>query len=667
MNADSGAVVLNGGQRLALKYFSVAITLFAAQVIFGLLAASQYLVPDLLYNLLDFNVNRMVHINALVVWMLYGFIGSAYWLLEDESGHEIVGLPLANFVFWLLTAAVGIVVVVYLLVQSGPGDDFTLWFINEGREYIEAPRWADIGITFCMLVFFYNVAATFMRGRWSGIGGVLVLDLVALAGLYLAGMFYTTNISMDQFWWWWVIHLWVEATWEVLVGCIMAWALMQVLGVRRRIVQTWLYIEVAMMFGSGILGLGHHYFWIGTPEYWFSIGGFFSALEPVPLVAMVVHSVYDAGAHKMRNANHPAMAWIIAHTFGNFFGAGVWGFMHTLPQINLYTHGTQWSASHGHFAFFGAYATIIIAMIYIALQRQRGNIWMGADMPDGGWKWKWALGLLNLGVVGMTIALMISGFEQAFIERAVEGSTWAGYFTAQNHPWFQQGMIWRFIFGVVTACGLTLLVWDLLTIGRRETRRALQPVAGVVVVLLLLLAAGSLPAYAGDTAAGRSKAEACAGCHGDDGISVSDPLVPVLAGQSADYLAVQLMAFRQGVRQNEVMNAMAEELSDSDIQDLAAFFAALPAGAEAASAPPPMVARGKAKYAACAGCHGLKAEGDGMRPRLAGQSAAYTLKQMRDYASGARRDPVMEGIAAAFHDDDFNHLAEYIASLTRQQ
>ena len=662
MSAAAETVVLNGGQRLALRYFSVAIALFVAQVLFGLLAASQYLFPDFLYNLLDFNVNRMVHINAMVVWMLYGFIGSVYWLLEDESGHEIVGLRLGNFVFWLLTAAVAIVVLVYLLVQSGSGDDFTLWFINEGREYIEAPRWADIGITLCMLAFFYNVSATFMRGRWSGIGGVLVLDLVALAGLYLAGMFYTTNLSMDQFWWWWVIHLWVEATWEVLVGCIMAWALMQVLGVQRRIVQTWLYIEVAMMFGSGILGLGHHYFWIGTPEYWFSIGGFFSALEPVPLVAMVVHSIYDAGVHKLRNRNHPAMAWIIAHTFGNFFGAGVWGFMHTLPQINLYTHGTQWSASHGHFAFFGAYATIIIAMIYIALQRQRGDVWMGADMPDGGWKWKWALALLNIGVVGMTIALMVAGYEQAFIERAVEGSTWAGYFSAQNHPWFQQGMIWRFGFGWLVAAGLILLVWDLLSVGRRENRRGLAISTAAMVVVLLLLVGGT-PAQAGDATAGGEMAGACAGCHGDNGIS-TDPTVPMLAGQSAGYLAAQLRAFRDGERRNEIMNALTADLSEDEILNLAAYYAGLTAAAAASAPPSPDgISSGKMKYAACAGCHGRQAEGDGLRPRLAGQPAAYTLKQMQDYASGARRHAVMEGIAAAFGEDDLRQLAEYLATL----
>jgi nitric oxide reductase subunit B len=469
---------LNGGQRLAVKYFTVAVVLFGAQLLFGLLAGIQYLKPDFLYNVLDFSVNRMVHINAMVVWMLYGFIGSVYWLLEEESGREIVGLKLGNLGFWVLTAAITVVVLVYLFVQTGPGDDATRWFINEGREYIEAPRWADIGIVAVVLVFFYNVAATIMKGRVTGITGVLTLDLVALAGLYLAGMFYTPNISIDQYWWWWVIHLWVEATWEVLVGCIMAWGLMTVLGARRKIVQTWLYIEVALMFGSGILGLGHHYFWIGTPEYWFSIGGFFSALEPIPLVAMVVHAVYDSGVHRFRNSNHPALAWLIAHAFGNFLGAGVWGFMHTLPQINLYTHGTQWTPSHGHLAFFGAYATINIAVFYIAVQKWRGNVWMAGDLPDRGWKWKWSLVLLNLGVVGMTMALLIAGYEQSFIERAVEGSTWSGYFAGQTHPWFQQGMWWRQLFGWVTTAGFVLLVWDLATIGSRETRLAPPPEEG---------------------------------------------------------------------------------------------------------------------------------------------------------------------------------------------
>jgi nitric oxide reductase subunit B len=466
---------LTVGQQIAVKYYCVAVILFAAQILFGLIAGLQYLMPDLLYNVLDFSVNRMVHVNAMIIWMLYGFMGAIFWLVEEEAGVELVGAKLANLGFWVLTAAVTIVVLVYLFVQIGPGEMESLWFINEGREYIEAPRWADIGIVICLLIFFYNISATFMKGKWSGISGVLVMDLVAVAGLYLAGMFYTTNVSVDQYWWWWVIHMWVEATWEVLVGCIMAWGLIKTLGARRKIVTTWLYIEVALMLGSGILGLGHHYFWIGTPEYWFTVGGFFSALEPVPLVAMVVHAVYDSGVHRFKNSNHPALAWLIAHAFGNFFGAGVFGFMHTLPQINLYTHGSQWSSSHGHLAFFGAYATINIAMFYIGVQKWRGGVYMSADLPGNGWKWKWALSLLCVGVTGMTVALLISGYEQSFVERALGGASWAAYFEGQQTMWYVQGMFWRQIWGYVTAAGLVLLIWDLLTIGKQEKRPMLLP------------------------------------------------------------------------------------------------------------------------------------------------------------------------------------------------
>ena len=468
---------LNGGQRLAIKYFVLAMVLFGAQLLFGMLASIQYLAPRFLFGVMDFSINRMVHINAMVIWMLCGFIGAVYWMLQEEAGHEVVGLKLGNVAFWALTVAVAVVVLVYLLVQTGAGDETTLWLITEGREYIEAPRWADIAIVACVLAFSYNVVGTFAKGNVTGIGGVLMFDLIALVGLYLAGMFYTTNISVDQYWWWWVIHLWVEATWEVLVGTILAYVLMRTLGVRREIVQTWLYIEVALMFGSGILGLGHHYFWIGAPEYWLSIGGFFSALEPIPLVAMVVHAIYDSGVHGMRNTNHPAFAWVIANSFGNFLGAGVWGFMHTLPQINLFTHGTQWTSSHGHLSFFGAYATINIVIFYIAAQKARGDVWMGAGMPDHGWKWKWSLALLNVGMLGMTVALLIEGYVQSQFERAIGGSTWGAYFEAQAHPWYQQALLWRTLCGLLMVIGFVILVWDLMTIGKRETRiaEALEP------------------------------------------------------------------------------------------------------------------------------------------------------------------------------------------------
>ena len=92
----------------------------------------------------------------------------------------------------------------------------------------------------------------------------------------------------------------------------------------------------------------------------------------------------------------------------------------------------------------------------------------------GAWKWKSAMVPLNVGMVGMVMAMLVSGCEQSQIERAIQGSSWGGYFVAQAHPWFVQGMWWRQVFGWMFGAGFVLLVWDLLTIGRRERRPALD-------------------------------------------------------------------------------------------------------------------------------------------------------------------------------------------------
>jgi nitric oxide reductase subunit B len=457
-------------QKLASWYFTVAVVLFGAQLLLGLVAAIQFLYPNFLYGVLDFSIARIVHINALVVWMLYAMIGAVYYLLPDETEIETVGIAIGKLLFFILTAAVAVVVLVYIFIQTGAANDSTIWFITEGREYIEAPRWADIGIVVVVLGFLANTFLTAIKGRRTGIITVILSDMIALAGLYLAGMFFTDNISVDQYWWWWVIHLWVEATWEVFVGALAAYGLIKVVNAKRQIVEMWLWIEVAMLFGSGILGLGHHYFWIGTPEYWWEIGALFSALEPLPLVGMFVHVLYDWGKETGLKAgkgedttsnNTPALMWLVTNGFGNFLGAGIWGFFHTLPQVNIYTHGTQFTAAHGHLAFFGAYATILIGMFYLAIQGKYGIKKMRATFNS-----KMAIFLITFGVVGMAISLTIAGYEQVLVARAQLGGGWDAYFTAQGLTWMTQAMGWRLVMGVVTLLGFFFLVKDLLTISK---------------------------------------------------------------------------------------------------------------------------------------------------------------------------------------------------------
>ena len=463
-------------KQLATWYFTFAAIIFGAQLVFGVVAAIQFVEPSFLYGVLDFSIARILHINALVVWMVFAMFGSVYWLLPDETGIETVGIKIGKLLFWIFAAAIVVVVLVYLFIQVGPADDTTIWFITEGREYIEAPRWADLGIVVVALGFVANLFFTGMKGNRSGIVTVLMADMIAFSGLYLCGMFFTDNISVDQYWWWWVIHLWVEATWEVFVGALAAYALITIIGAHRKVVEMWLWIEVAMLFGSGILGLGHHYFWIGTPEYWWEIGALFSALEPLPLVAMFIHVLYDWGKTqgaqmgaehtdedhvKSVITNKPAFTWITLNAFGNFLGAGIWGFFHTLPQVNLYTHGTQFTAAHGHLAFFGAYATILIGMMYLAIQGTNGIKVMNHTKAS-----IWGVSLITSGVVGMTVALTIAGYSQVLVARAQMGATWQAYFDGQAGMWFQQAMDWRLVMGIVTLLGFVFLAKDLLTSGK---------------------------------------------------------------------------------------------------------------------------------------------------------------------------------------------------------
>ena len=142
-----------------------------------------------------------------------GFIGAVYWFLPKELGREVVGVRLAEILFWVFCAAVAVVAAVFVFVQYGGSNQFSMWFINQGRKYVEAPRWAALGIVVVVLTFVFNVTATAWRARkMTGILWVLIIDLVPLTVLYLDAFPQITNMSKDLYWWWWLVHMWVEAT-----------------------------------------------------------------------------------------------------------------------------------------------------------------------------------------------------------------------------------------------------------------------------------------------------------------------------------------------------------------------------------------------------------------------------------------------------------------------
>ena len=179
---------------------------------------------------------------------------------------------------------------------------------------------------------------------------------------------------------------------------------------------------------------------------------------------------------------------------------------------------------------------------------------------------------------------------------------------------------------------------------------------------------------AGDPAAGKDKAAVCAACHGADGKAIQ-PSYPNLAGQHAAYLAKQLTEYRDGDRVNALMSGQAANLSDEDIQDLAAYFAEMPkhegVAAEENLTLGQDIYRGgitSAGIAACAACHGPAGEGNPMAawPIISGQNAQYTSDQLKYFRSEERaNDPnaMMRGISKRMTDAEIDAVANYISGL----
>jgi len=430
-------------QKIALAYFAVAMGLFAIQVLGGLLAGFIYIAPNFLSELMPFNVVRMLHTNALVVWLLLGFFGAAYYLIPEETEREIHSPTIAYAQLALLV--VGTLGAVLTYVFNLFEGNFFLGL--QGREFLEQPLWVKLGIVVAALMFLYNISMTVLQGKKTAITNVLVLGLWGIALFFLFGFYVPENLALDKMYWWYVVHLWVEGTWELVMASILAFLMLKLTGVDREVVEKWIYVIVALSLFSGVLGTGHHYYWIGTPKYWTWIGSIFSTLEVVPFFVMVLFSFSMVWKGGRDHPNKAAMLWALGTAVMAFFGAGVWGFMHTLSSVNFYSHGTQVTAAHGHLAFFGAYVSINLALITYAmpylLKREPYNQVLNMV----------SFWIMNSSMAFMTIVLTFAGTIQTHLQR-VNGDAFMDV-QDQLHLFF----IMRFGAGAVFVIGALMFIY----------------------------------------------------------------------------------------------------------------------------------------------------------------------------------------------------------------
>jgi cytochrome c553 len=185
--------------------------------------------------------------------------------------------------------------------------------------------------------------------------------------------------------------------------------------------------------------------------------------------------------------------------------------------------------------------------------------------------------------------------------------------------------------------------------------------------LAALMACSSL-GQAADIAAGKEKAELCAGCHGDNGVSQTEN-TPSLAGQLDQFIQWQLVFFRAGTRKNEQMQPVVEQLNNDDIRNLGAYFAQLaPPKASKPDDNPDLSKKGAQAAAGrrCASCHTDSFAGTKAVARIAGQREEYLVKALRDYKSGVRAGGAMAAMADVAYplsEEEIEALAHYLANL----
>lgn len=389
-------------QKVAYWFFALCMLLLSLQLVYGFIMAFAHLGFDSLHSIIPFNTARAVHTNLLVVWLLSGFMGAAYYIIPEEAEHELVSVKLA-YIQLISLALVGVVAIV--------GYHFNYW---EGRKFLEIPRPLDYLVVANVLTFLGIIILTLYKGKKRTTTSlVLTMGLVFAALLYLPGMIWFDNQTMDSFFRWWVVHLWVEGVWELIMGGILAFLLIKITGVDREVIEKWLYVIVGLTFISGILGTGHHYYYIGVGKIWLIVGGIFSAMEPLAFLAMALFAIAMYRKGEKKHPNKIALSWTLGAAVISFVGAGLLGLAHTLPQVNMYTHGTLVTAMHGHLAFWGAYGMIVFAIISYTLPNLTGRKLF--DSMTG----QLAFWLSNIGMLGMTVAFGVAGVAQVYLERKV--------------------------------------------------------------------------------------------------------------------------------------------------------------------------------------------------------------------------------------------------------
>jgi len=395
-------------QRKTAKYFFVVAALFILQILMGGLLAHYTVHPGSFYfqaisRWIPYSWAKSWHLQLAILWIATAWVASALYIGPLVGGREPKkqGLLVDLLFGAVLIVALGSLVGQVLGIKGLLGK-LWFWFGHQGWEYLELGRFWQI-LLFVGLLGWLAIAYRTLKDRiWqpqgrSGLVLLYTLSAIAVVLFFGFGLFYNprTHLTVADYWRWFVVHIWVEGIFEFFAAATGALLLTAMGLVTRDSALRAAYLTATLAFGSGIIGTAHHYFWFGAPSFWIALGAVFSSLEPIPLILlasrawMEYKSIADAGS---RFPYRWPLMFLIASSFWNFLGAGVFGFVINLPLINYYEHGTYLTSNHGHTALFGTYGMLALSLCLV--------VWRGLVKPE-----TWNDRLLRLSFWGLNLGL----------------------------------------------------------------------------------------------------------------------------------------------------------------------------------------------------------------------------------------------------------------------
>ena len=376
-------------QRATFKFFFVAILLFFLQVTSGLVTINDFIdylgyVGIHIAGDVPVTISRSWHLMLSLYWISTCWIASSIFILPILAKKEIPGqLRLVNILFVLLFILVGGSLTGMVLGPLGLLGEWSNFLGHQGWEFVDFGKVYQIllmviFILWGIIVYRGLKPALVKREPWN-LPNWILYSVIGIPFLFLSGFVARpeTNFVIADFWRWMVIHMWVEAFFEVFITVIVSYLMVLMGLVSRQAAIRVVYFATILFLGTGLLGISHNFYWNAKPVATMALGSIFSTLQFVPLILLTVEAWRFKNMPKLavgdvsyKNLGEfgftEVFLFLIAVNFWNFFGAGVLGIIINLPIMNYFEHGTYLTINHAHAALMGVYGNISLAAFLFA-------------------------------------------------------------------------------------------------------------------------------------------------------------------------------------------------------------------------------------------------------------------------------------------------------------